>query len=893
MLLPHADRAAPVSASAAPSDELCFDDARAAPKGPSFCHGPGGTYIVGLPENHDWKPGMRVYLGTTDEITGSSELGVAAVLTSLPQAVEIRVLYQRPHSTLVGTTAQLAGSDKNPGGGRYLAHMTKREGSLITLDVGSTHGVKVGDIYEARDPKQRERPIGRAVVRTVHAGDSTAKVFDEVQPITADEWVQGGSEAAPRPRTIKVVVVPIKGAGPQPTMLRVREALAALKKLTGTLQFHLIESKPISPGLPGQLHEKLIQKARDHGADQILWMSNDCAKGTCEQVLHALVPQKAGTPLHPDPLLLPTKSGVQAAADARAILGQMAYTAGSFAEASYHLRMWAGGARASAPHEVITRLAQAELELGQLDRARMWLAQAAARKSSAQETSERLPTHLAQADLACKDADTDELARLEASLERSSKANPELRAAHLATLLCGVETSMQSNADPQRTDRLIKKGLTVSEALGDKPAQMTLKRAMARSLAAQGLFARADQQFAAALKIAVSAKDRRLQARIGLDRAIARERSRNVPQAERHARAACKLFKSLHDEQGLAECVPVMVRIERQLHGLPGAKAFLDAARSSLRGQHLDRALFAVGRETASLAIERGDLNQAQAELGSLTAAARKQKLQADEDSLQGMLAEYYLLSGQPAKARDLLDTYSGRIAGERPGLAQAHVQLLYARLSLQEGDAVTSRSQAVKALRGYVGAGDDAGAAAAHLVRAEVEREFGEKVAAESHYEEARRLFAKVQDTEGVYKVALGKAALVLWRGKTGQARKLFPSIVHHFEGSGNSMMALEASLLSEWADFEHTRASDITLDTLRTLQQRATKQKYARLAAEAQMLIACVHRRDSDHVVAEQELAAGQKLYGAIGRHAQQWPCDVNASSPAPVAATQHASR
>ncbi len=836
---------------------------------------------------------MRVYLETNDELSGTRELGVAAVLTALPQAVEIRVLYQRPNSSLVGTTAQLAGSGKNLRSGQYLAHMTKREGAQITLDVGSSHGVKVGDIYEARDPKHRDRPIGRAVVRTVRAGDSTAKVLDEVQPVTEKEWVRGGSEAGPRPRPLKVVVIPIKGAGPQPTMVRVREALAALKKLPGTPQVQLVESKPIAPGLPGQLHDQLIQKARAQGADQIVWMPTDCPNGACKHALHAVIPTKTGAALHPDPLLLPTKSDVHAADDARALLGQMAYTAGIFDEASYHLRAWAGGARASAPREVLTRLAQAELELGQLDRARMWLAAAATRKSSAQEPSERVPTQLALADLACKDADANELVRLEASLERSAKANPELRTAHLTALLCGVETSMQSNADPQRTDRLIKKGLTLSGALGDKPAQMTLKRSMARSLAAQGHFARADQEFAAALKIAVSAKDRRLQARIGLDRAIARERSRNVQQAERHAKAACKLFKSLHDEQGLVECIPVMARIERQIHGLPGARTFLDAARSSLRGQHLDRALFAVGRESARLAIEQGELNQAQAELDSLAATARKQKLQAEEDSLQGMFAEYYLLSGQPARARDLLDAYSARIAVKGPGPAQARVQLLYARLSLQEGDAVTTRNLAGKALRGYIVAGDDGGAAAAHLVCAEVEREFGDIASAESHYEEARRLFAALQNTEGVHKVALGKAALVLWRGKAGQARKLLPPIVRHFEGSGNSMMALEASLLSEWADFEHARDSDTTLETLRTLKQRATKQKYARLEAEAQMLIACVHRRNSDHVVAEQELAAGQKLYGAIGRHAQQWPCDVNASSPARAAATQQAPR
>ncbi len=892
MLLPQADRAAATSAATAPSAGLCFDDARADPKAPSFCHGPGGTYIVGLPLNHDWKPGMRVYLGTTDGIAGTRELGVAAIVAAHLQGVEIRVLYQQPHSSLVGTTAQLAGSDKDPRGGHYLAHMTKREGSSITLDVGSTHGVKVGDIYEARDPKLRDRPIGRAVVRTVRAGDSIAKVFDEVQPVTADEWVLGDGEVSARPRTIKVVVVPIKGAGPQPTMVRVREALAALKKLPGALQIHLVESKPIAPGT-GPLHDKLLQKARDHHADQIVWMPSDCPNGACKQALHAAVPPKTGTALDPGPLRLPTKSDVHAADDARAILGQMAYTAGIFDEASYHLRAWAGGARASAPPEVLTRLAQAELELGQLDRARMWLARAATGKSGAQGPSERLPTRLAQADLACKDADAHELARLEASLERSAKADPELRAAHLAALLCGVETSMHSNTDHPRTDRLIKKGLALSLALGDKPAQMTLKRSMARSLAAQGHFARADQQFAAALKIAVSARDQPLQARIGLDRAIARERSRNVQQAERHAKAACKLFKALQDEQGLVECVPVMARIERQIHGLPGARAFLDAARSSLRGQHLDRALFAVGRESARLALEQGDLNQAQTELASLGAAARKQKLKAEEDSLQGMLAEYYLLSGQPGKARDLLNAYSGRIAVEGPAAAQARVQLLYARLSLQEGDAVTTRNLAGKALRGAIVAGDEAGAAAAHLVYAEVEREFGDITSAESHYEEARRLFATAQDTEGVHKVALGKAALILWRGKAAQARKLFPPIVRHFEASGSSMLALEASLLSEWADFEHTRHSDSTLETLRAIKQRATKEKYARLEAEAQMLIACVHRRDSDHVVAAQELAAGQKLYGALGRHAQQWPCDVNASSPAPVAPTQQASR
>jgi len=870
------DSGATNSVVAAPPASLCFADSQARAAGPFFCHGPGGTYIAGLPANHGWKPGMRIYFKKdSDTITISRDLGAAWVVAVHEQAAEIRVLMQAPETSLLGTTAYLAGREQSSLAGSFLARVTKREGALLTLDVGSADGVKLGDVYEARDAKQRDLPIGRAVVRTVHRSHAIVKIIDEGQPLDQAEWVLGGSEANSRPRAIKVLVVPFKVASPQPNLARVREALAAVKKLVGTVPVHVVEAKPVAVDSPEKLHETLIQRARAQGADQVVWVPTDCTGEHCPQALHAVVPG-SGAVLRPEPLVLPVKPGLNGIDDARATFGQLAHAAGMLEEASYQLRSWAGG-RAAVPADALTRLAQIELALGQRERARQWLSAAASHKGGR--------TYLALADVACNDAEASELAGLEAFLGKQSSATLELRAAHLAALLCTVASRLQTGVDHPRTDRLIKDGLALSATLGDKAAQMTLKRYMGQSLAAQGHFARADQMFAAALKLATAASDRPMQARIGLERAIVRERSGNPLQADRHVRAAYKLFKALRDEQGIGDCVPVLVRLERRLHGIQAAKLLIEAERAALRGQHLERVMFVLGQESAELAIERGELGRASTELGSLSAAARKHRLVAEEASLQGIFAEYYRLSGQTRKARDLLDAYARQDGADQRGPAAARMLLSYARLRLQEGDSAAARSLAGKALRSYMGIGDATGAAEAQLVRAEVEREYGERETAEFYYEEARRLFMRMQDAEGNYKVALGKAALALWRGGAAKAEPLFPPIIRYFQGTGNVLLELEATLLFEWAAFERTHDSDKTLQSLRAIKQKATKQRYARLEAETQLLIACVHRRDSDHIVAEQELAAGQKLYAAIGRHAQRWPCDgVEAREPSP---------
>lgn len=856
----------------APAPGLCFTDERERAPGPFLCHGPDGTYIAGLAPGHGWKPGARVYLGDADKVTGPRGLGAGWVTRVHEQAVEIHALFQTPHASLVAALARLASGDTNPRTGNILARASKRQDALITLDVGGAEGVKVGDIYEARDPKRRDVPIGRAVVRGVQAGQSTARIIDGSGPVGEDEWVLAGSEANPRPRAIRIIVIPVQGAGPQPTLTRVHEALSAARKLAGTLPIHIVESRPITVKSPDKLHAALVQRARDQGADQIVWMPTDCPGGPCRAALHAIVPGAPGAPLDPDPLLLPASPGVNEVDDARAVLGQVAFAAGVSDEASYLLRAWAA-ARVPAPPEVLTRLARAELALGQRERARRWLAGAVATHGAR--------AYLTLTEVACQDGDPAELAALEASLAKLSRTSEALRAPHLAALLCSVATEMQQGGDPRRIDRLIRGGLTLAVELGDRAAQMNLKRQMGQFLAAQGHFSRADQLFAGALKLAAAAGDRPMQARIGLDRAIVRERSGNPMQAERHAHAAFKLFKQLGDEQGIVDGIAVIARLERNLHGRQAARAFLDGERGGLRRQHLERALFALGQESAALAIERGALTTALPELTGLSAAARKHRRPGEEASLAGLFAEYYYLSGQTRAASDRLDEYSRGLGGDRPGPAQARVQLLYARFRLQEGDAAAARRMAEQALDSYEGLHDDAGAAAAHLARAEIEREFGERAAAESHYEAARRLFTKVHDMDGVYRVALGKAALVLWRGEPAAALRLFPPIIRYFQGSGNAMLALEATLMYQWAEFLRTHDSERTLPALRASKQKAMKQKYARLAAEAQMLIACVHRRDSDHAVAEQELAAGQKMYGALGRHAQPWRCEADASA------------
>lgn len=867
------DSGAMAAALPAPAPGLCFTDDRERAPGPFLCHGPDGTYIAGLPPRHGWKPGARVYLGDADQTPGSRALGAGWVTRAHEQAVEINPLFQTPHASLVATSARLDGGDTSPRAGNILARATRRQDALITLDVGEAQGVKVGDIYEARDPKRRDVPIGRAVVRGVQAGQSTARIIDGSGPVGEDEWVLAGSEANPRPRAIRIIVIPIQGAGPQPTLTRVHEALSAARRLAGTLPIHIVESRPIPVKAPARLHAALVQRARDQGADQIVWMPTDCPGG-CRAALHAIVPGAPGAPLDPDPLLLPASPGVNAVDDARAVLGQVAFAAGVADEASYLLRAWAA-ARVPAPPQVLTRLARAELALGQRERARRWLAGAIATPDAR--------AYLTLTEVACQDGDPAELAALEASLAKLSRTSEGLRAPRLTALLCSVATEMQQGGDPRRIDRLIRGGLDLAVELGDRPARMSLKRHMGLFLAGQGHFSRADQLFAAALKIAAAANDRPMQARIGLDRAIVRERSGNAMQAERHALAAFKLFKQIGDEQGIVDGIAVIARLERNLHGLQAAKAFLDGERGGLRRQHLDRALFALGQESAALAIERGALTTAWPELTGLSAAARKHRRPAEEASLAGLFAEYYYLSGQTRAASDRLDEYSRGLGGDRPGPAQARVQLLYARFRLQEGEAAAARRMAERALDSYEGMHDDAGAAAAHLARAEIEREFGDRADAESHYEAARRLFTKVHDMDGVYRVALGKAALVLWRGEPAGAVGLFPPIIRYFQGSGNTMLALEATLMFQWAEFVRAHDSERTLQALRASKQKAAKQRYARLEAEAQMLIACVHRRDSDHAVAEQELAAGQKLYGALGRHAQPWRCDAGESAQA----------
>jgi hypothetical protein len=747
------------------------------------------------------------------------------------------------------------------------------------LDIGSGDDVRVNDIYEARDLAKADLPIGRVRITQVFDMRSRAKIISEDVGVTLGgehEFVLSQKEPLfPHVRVGMVAIGDERSRGaihePREATL-VAAALHEAKTLARNLELsvHSLEVEQLEAD--EDMLKRIAQLARAQRLDQIVWISDKCKQPPCTRVWHSVITDDPDQPLMPEPLLLPSTIGGAPSADAQITLGQISYAAGAYDEASYHLRAWAA-TDDKAPHvpEALIQLAEAEYAVGQLDRSRMWLAKA-------RVPSSRVDLHgqffEALTRNACADGTTAELARLKYHISQRIAHTPRLKHVKLDVIGCEVDINLQ-RGERTTANTLIDEGLTLSRELGDQNQTVKLEGLRAKVLQQTGQLDAAHAHLRKAFDTMLELQNLAAQAKLSLELAKNRILAGDLPVADEYARYALTIFKGRKDEAGIVESMPVLVQIVRRLRGAEQARHFFEIERRQLQRRQLPRADLALQLAQSYLSLEQGNMARASKQLETLLDRARKYHLMDEETQILGLLAEAYLISGKTKEAYKTIDVYWSRAQKFHRNSDIARARLLYANLRLLEGNGKMARDSAVNAVSDYSKIGDRAGEAMSTYVLGEVEREFGDPSHARQHYDRAKALFEQIFDTEGQHMATLGIVALGLWREGAPSARSEIPAIIDYYEKTGNTIAALRASLLLEWANFLHVRDRIATLQSLRAMREKAKRGGYAALQAEAQMLIACVHRVDSDHKAAKSEFQTAESLYAEIGRHTQTWKC------------------
>ena len=856
--------------------QYCFNRAAESISSPTVCHGTGGTYVTGLPRDHNWTRGSRILISKPIAPVGETTVGVAWVIQAHDRAATIHVIIGEPDQSLEGAMARPPRPDQRIRFENFYARMESREGKHVFLDVGDHDGVRKGDAYEARNSDRPDYPVGLVRVTHVYAMRAEAEVLQETDPFGVfHEFVLSPREDAVM-LALQVGVVPVSTPDPQTRENHgfLLEKIGAMNTGPQTFGVAFEELRPArTPGTGARTDDIIVASARAQHVSQVVWAEGPCTTEPCARASYAVVPSAPNGDLVRRPLFFPSTSGGSVQNDTSAVLGQLAHAAQAFEEASYHLRTWAADESHTMTAEALLQLAEAEQELGQYDRARIWLRSI---EGSPARGGQLLRYFQARGRGACADANRVELEKLEKSARTRLDEHPELKHFTLEALECKVALSLAAG-NSEDAWPLIDQSIAVAVELGDQESITRLTAQKASLFELAGRFDEAQQTLRHDYEVAVTARDLHAQANNRLAQARNRIRAGEFTSARSHAQAALELFKSLEDDDGIVECLPVLVRIHRQLDGIVVARKFLDTERPTLKRRQLPRAGFALRLAGTYLDLQQGELVRASKDLKNLQAHVSKQRRSDEEIQILEMQSELLLLTGQMQQAHRTIDYYWHRASELHRPADLARARLVYAEFRLQEGNWRAAHRTAKEALAQYQTINDHAGVAAAEFILGEGEREFGKVTDARRHYVTAKQSFQRVQDADGERRADLGLAALELWREGPAHARQTLLRIESHFKKVGNDQDLMRTRLQLEWAKFLYARDHVATLHALKTIRDEAKRKRFVAFHAGAQMLIACVYRTDSDHKAAKHEFGVAIKLYAEMGRHTQAWPCEA----------------
>lgn len=852
----------------------CFNKVYATAAKPTVCHTKDAIYVLGLPSQHGWRRGSRIVISQEEEDLGSRKVAVAWVVETLDRAAKVNVIFQRYNQSVEGGTATLHEDGDRLRFENYYARMASRSGKSITLDIGKDDGVEEGHTYEARKLTRPDYPVGLVRVTRVHDMHSDAIVVEEPEAFGAElhEFVLRRST---KPPAIAVAVAAIRREDAAPPSREgakrdSREGLAdklrLAQKASPDVEVQVYDLRSMPGGDLETLLPRLAEGARARQASQVVWTGGPCAAEPCPAAYYADVPKDPKAALVPKPLLLPSMMGGGAADDASALVGQIAYAGKAFEEASYRLRTWAGSLHGDFSSEMLLQLVDAEVQLGQLGRARIWLEELERRYAHA---AKPLSYYQARVRVACSNKNLWELR----SLRGESRKRPELRKAQLDAVECAIELNID-NKSLAKARELLPDARSLASELGDQDALNRVLRWEAKLADQPGRLADRRKETVAESEEGLTAAEPQDQASQSFKLAMERSRSGDLNGALGYLERAFDLYKEVRSDAGLAECVPLFVGLWRSREGVEGARKRLSAERRTVKGPPWRRAELGMQIGGASLDLQAGKLARARKDLVKFLSFARKSQFVEEELQILALQVEQALIAGQMQQAQRALDKYKERVIDSPREADKARAHLLWARFELQDGKPKPAKEHADIAIRRYRNLDDDAGVAAGQLLLSDAHRELGDLEESRKHYEAAASAYEWLHDEEGRH---LANVALFpSMGGGTGEAsRDSLHASMTYFKKRGQLHEYLRAALRYEWAAFMTSRDHAAALRKLKALRVQAKNREFTVLRAEAQMLIACVHRDDHAYGPANREYQVARGLYGAMGRYEQPFNC------------------
>lgn len=262
-----------VPSAHAPNDISCPTP----PSQPTLCIAPSTNtpYVVALPHGHAWRRNDWIVLSHS-----TTPIALASLRNPYPDAAEVFVLFQRPGSSLNGSSARLLAPNETLKLQHFAATIDHEKAGLVRLNIGQRDGARPGDLYSVYEP-QHAFPTGRIQISQTHPGHAWAKILDWRQPLRpgmiALLEISGAGQILP----VSIAIIDFLPEYPQhPHESKAAQALArdladALASHAESLPLISVRYQPNAP-LQSQLpdeqnHARAAAFGKEIGADLVVW----------------------------------------------------------------------------------------------------------------------------------------------------------------------------------------------------------------------------------------------------------------------------------------------------------------------------------------------------------------------------------------------------------------------------------------------------------------------------------------------------------------------------------------------------------------------------------------------------------------------------------------------
>ncbi|HSY23627.1 MAG TPA: tetratricopeptide repeat protein, partial [Polyangiaceae bacterium] len=778
--LPPSPRAGgpPASDCAPPRDGASY--ACTAPTGRD---GTDEWYALALPET--WEVGALVRLSVPFGPGGAFTVAIGEVREPCPHVrggtycvrMVIRSQREGEAHSLMGARAELIPRDERIRMGKNIGRVSQIESCVAHVDVGSSDGTAVDDVYEILG--KSDRSVGRFRIREVSEMEATGELVDGPCAELADDETATFLEHAAsdaQDETVSILVVNFDphdaedGDEAKTGRGFAKDFAGSLADAAGKQELSRVrvryepnERVTLDAG-EASAQEQARAIGKHHAADVVVWGAMRCGTTSCAQPRFTVVTENAlthGSYRGADIWFSRDASGGERwsgappsdpVALASLILGNVAFRAQRFGDAAYYLgRVKSGVLDPADDFQRLANLAYAEYVRGQVDASTRWATLLRNGARRAKNLHFELEGLLA-------------LARGDEDRGDTQKAREE------------VETVTRTGDDKQRVEAMISLGeLEAGEGHAD--------------------LARADDR--QALELATRSGDKRGQAHASYQLAWWDSRSGDLDMARKRYQDAVDIAKSIGDKEIESGALYDLGGIDARAGHLEAARSRFEQARQMVAVTGDKSAEFEILGSLGELDAREGKNDVARQHLEASREVAKSIGGESDEATALGALADLDATEGHFDAARKRLGNALDILQRLGNRAAQSAMLTTLASFEVREGKIDDAQTHYQVALELAKAIENKSAQARVLILIGDFDLQQGRFAEAQTHYEQCLALQDRIEkvDLAAVFR-GLGVARWLQGdvdsaRSNLGKSRALEQS-TGNLEGEAASMMYL-----------------------------------------------------------------------------------------------------